>query len=77
MPARTEGMIAVFLYSIFHTSAQADWTMLMLCRNVERYDAFIDLWDSLSVSDMMLWACGPRFAHFLPLIESMCQALSA
>lgn len=71
-------MIAVFL----HTSAQADWTTsvwleIMLCRNVERYDAFIDLWDSLSVSNMMLGACGPGFAHFLPLIESMCQALSA
>ncbi len=82
MPAKTEGMIAVFLYSIVHTSAHVDWTTsvqleMMLCHNVERYDAFIDLWDSLSVSDMMLWACGPRFAHFLPLIESMCQALSA
>lgn len=67
MPAKTEGMIAVFLYSILHTSAHADWTTsvqleMMLCRNVERYDAFIDLWDSLSVSDMMLWACGPRFS---------------
>lgn len=54
---------SVFLYSILHRNTEAvtpepaavsAQLQMTLCCNVEQYDAFIDLWDSLSVTDMML-----------------------